>query len=556
MEFRCRLGTPGGEVIEGIYIADNEARLRREFEEKGLFVLSLQSRARPGRPVAHARNGRARLGHRSFWSSTKSWPRCSRPGCRWSSRSTSCAQRVSNPTFKAVLDSVHDKVKAGSALSDSFAEHGSLFPAVYSASLLAGERSGNLEQVIRRYVGYEKIVGAVRRRTISALIYPAILVTMMIVLVGIIVIKVVPSFSEFYANFGRQLPLSDAHHHRASRTSSTSNLWLIVLLVVGGVVGAGDLVAAPGPSARSSTRRSCASRGWARRRASSPPRRRRGRWRRCSAAASRSCRRSTSRRDRCRTVTWPRSSTATQQRVQEGQSFAVAMGERGVFPDVAVKMVEVGESTGALQEMLNSLADFYDEEIDTEVERFIKLIEPALLVHHGPRHRRGRAGALHAALRAGLARLGHARDMATSTDPAKLTSRPDDAVRRGRARAQARRAVPPRVRRHGRVPDQPGTLPRHPGRPDAALRVRAVPQGGQRARHRRLRPDQPPDDRRGQRRAEDADQGDGRRAVGHPVDPQEERELAARPRQRQRGPAAAGAQGRQERRRRASPSSG
>ena len=69
--------------------------------------------------------------------------------------------------------------------------------------------------------------------------------------------------------------------------------------------------------------------------------------------------------------------------MQEGQSFAVAMGERGVFPDVAVKMVEVGESTGALQEMLNSLAEFYDEEIDTEVDRFIKLIEPALLVVMG-----------------------------------------------------------------------------------------------------------------------------------------------------------------------------
>ena len=72
-----------------------------------------------------------------------------------------------------------------------------------------------------------------------------------------------------------------------------------------------------------------------------------------------------------------------QRRVQEGQSFAAALGERGVFPDVAVKMVEVGESTGALQEMLNSLADFYDEEVETDVERFIKLIEPALLVVMG-----------------------------------------------------------------------------------------------------------------------------------------------------------------------------
>ena len=75
-----------------------------------------------------------------------------------------------------MLDGVYDKVKAGTALSDAFAEHGELFPAVYAASLMAGERSGNLDAVIRRYVAYEKVIGAVRQRTISALIYPAILV--------------------------------------------------------------------------------------------------------------------------------------------------------------------------------------------------------------------------------------------------------------------------------------------------------------------------------------------------------------------------------------------
>src|SRR5678815_3571683 len=81
-------------------------------------------------------------------------------------------QRVSNLTFKAVLDAIYEKVKAGTSLSDAFAEHGSLFPPVYAASLMAGERSGNLDSVIRRYVAYEKVIGAVRKRTISALIYP------------------------------------------------------------------------------------------------------------------------------------------------------------------------------------------------------------------------------------------------------------------------------------------------------------------------------------------------------------------------------------------------
>ena len=70
-------------------------------------------------------------------------------------------------------------------------------------------------------------------------------------------------------------------------------------------------------------------------------------------------------------------------RVREGSSFAGALEARGVFPDVAVKMAEVGESTGALQDMLNTVADFYDEEISTSMERFVTLIEPALLVIMG-----------------------------------------------------------------------------------------------------------------------------------------------------------------------------
>jgi len=380
MEFRCRLGTPGGEVIEGIYIADNEARLRREFEEKGLFVLSLQSRGGlAGLSLIPKRVGK--IGTQEFLVFNQELATLLKAGMPLVQSLDILRQRVSNPTFKAVLDSVHDKVKAGSALSDSFAEHGSLFPAVYSASLLAGERSGNLEQVIRRYVAYEKIVGAVRRRTISALIYPAILVMMMIVLVGIIVIKVVPSFSEFYANFGRQLPLQTRIIIGISNFV-TSNLLLIVLLVVGGVVGVVTWARRPGhdvkldkailriPWLGSAARKfatSQAARTLATLLGGGIP----------LVQALDISAKSLNNRYMAGEL------EATQQRVQEGQSFAVAMAERGVFPDVAVKMVEVGESTGALQEMLNSLAEFYDEEIDTEVDRFIKLIEPALLVVMG-----------------------------------------------------------------------------------------------------------------------------------------------------------------------------
>ena len=84
------------------------------------------------------------------------------------------------------------------------------------------------------------------------------------------------------------------------------------------------------------------------------------------------------------------------QRVREGQGLAASLTARGVVPDVALKMIEVGESTGSLQDMLSSLADFYDEEVETSVGRFVTFIEPALLVAHGRRHRGAGAGALHA----------------------------------------------------------------------------------------------------------------------------------------------------------------
>src|SRR4026209_1833870 len=207
MEFRCRLGTANGEVVEGVYIADSEARLRRDLEEKGLYVLSLQPRGvLAGLSALGTR--RRRITRQEFVVFNQELATLLKAGMPLTQSLDILRQRVENPTFKAVLDGVHEKVQSGTALSDAFTEHGDLFPAVYSASLLAGERSGNLDSVIRRYVAYEKLIGAVKRRTLSALIYPAILVTMMIILVGIIVLRVVPAFSDFYANFDRGLPLS------------------------------------------------------------------------------------------------------------------------------------------------------------------------------------------------------------------------------------------------------------------------------------------------------------------------------------------------------------
>jgi type IV pilus assembly protein PilC len=380
MEFRCRLGTPGGEILEGVYVAESEDRLRRELEEKGLFVLSLQRRGGlQGLSVGSIRRGR--VSRQEFLVFNQELATLLKAGMPLVQSLDILRQRVANPTFKAVLDTVYDKVKSGTSLSDAFAEHGTLFPAVYAASLMAGERSGNLDAVIRRYVSYEKVIGTVKKRTISALIYPAILVTMMLVLVGIIVIKVVPAFSEFYGTFETELPLSTRIILAVSGVVTT-HLWAIL-----GATAAGAVVAwlwARAPGQRAHLHRLILQLPWI-----GESVRKFG-----TAQLARTLAtllgggvplvnaieigvRSMSNRYLAAEL------DEVRQRVQEGQSFAQALLARGVFPDVAVKMVEVGESTGALQEMLNSLADFYDEEIETEVSRFITLIEPVLLVVMG-----------------------------------------------------------------------------------------------------------------------------------------------------------------------------
>src|SRR6187401_1089636 len=193
MEFRCRLGTPGGEIVEGVYVADSEARLRSELEEKGLYVLSLKRRGGlPGLALGGGR--RQRVSRQEFLVFNQELATLLKAGMPLVQSLDILRRRVSNPLFKSVLDDVYERVRAGSSLSEAFESHGSLFPGVYTASLLAGEKSGSLEGVIRRYVAYVKVIASVKRKTISALVYPMILLVLSLIVVGIIVIKVVPEF--------------------------------------------------------------------------------------------------------------------------------------------------------------------------------------------------------------------------------------------------------------------------------------------------------------------------------------------------------------------------
>src|SRR3954469_12467875 len=208
MEFRCRLAAPSGQIIEGVYSADTEGHLRHELEEKGLYVLSLQTKHSVA-GISIRLPEQRRIPAREFLVFNQELATLLKAGMPLVQSLELLKRRGGAPLFKRGLGGVHEGggVRGGAALSDAFGAHAALFPSVYIASLLAGERSGSLDTVLRRFVEYSKVIATVKRKTVSALVYPAILVTLAIGLVTIIVLKVVPAFSDFYASFGSELPL-------------------------------------------------------------------------------------------------------------------------------------------------------------------------------------------------------------------------------------------------------------------------------------------------------------------------------------------------------------
>jgi type IV pilus assembly protein PilC len=380
VEFRCRLASPNGEIVEGVYVADTEARLRHELEEKGLYILSLQPKHAIAGVSLHLPQRQA-INTREFLVFNQELATLLKAGMPLVQSLDLLKRRVTSPTFRTVLDDVHEKVRSGTALSDAFAAQGDLFPRVYTASLLAGERSGNLDAVLRRYVEYTKIIATVKRKTVSALVYPSILVTLALVIVAIIVLFAVPAFSDFYAGFGAELPLITRIIVRVSALIRSQWVLILVTLAVA-IVAFLVWIRRPGQHARfdhlilgvpllGQIAKKFATSQMARTLATllggGLP----------LVNALDIAAKSVGNQFMARQL------EVVSARVREGESFAAALEARHVFPEVAVKMAEVGESTGALQDMLNTVADFYDEEISTSMERFVTLIEPVLLVVMG-----------------------------------------------------------------------------------------------------------------------------------------------------------------------------
>jgi type IV pilus assembly protein PilC len=373
MEYVCKVGMPSGEVVERTFTANDEASLRVDLEQKGFYIFSVDTqRTREFRLFA------PKVPTRTLLMFCQELAALLKAGLPLLQSLEITLERQREPVFKGSLTTVRDKIKTGISLSDAFKAEGDIYPAIFSATLVAGERSGNLEGVIRRFEQYLRMSENLRKRAISAAVYPAVLLFLMTCVIVVLVVWVIPQFKSFFDDLGGQLPLPTrillgisafvGRHfvllvggfiagvtalvvwYRRDHSKLLVDRMLLRVPVLGTMMqmystsqlartlstllaGGLPLLSALGVASASIGNRALA------------------------AAVSEGT-----------------------THIREGRSLTVALESTGMIDSMAVEMVKVGEQTGALGDMLNTLADFYDQEMETRLATVMGLVEPALLV--------------------------------------------------------------------------------------------------------------------------------------------------------------------------------
>lgn len=381
MNYLCRIGTPEGAVVEEIHQGRDAESLRQELSRKGYHVFDVRPRGvRLGLDLGRWRR-RGKVAPLRFLVFNQEMAALLGAGLPLMQSLELLLERMKDPLLRKVLEDVRERVESGQELSAAFEAHGDLFPRLYPSTLKAGERSGDLETVIRRFVRYLKLVLEARKRVVSALVYPAVLMILSGVMIAIMTIYVVPRFAVFYEDMDAELPmltqvtLGIGHFFQ-------ERMLLITVLSVGGALlfrrwlrtdqaklavdraklripilgpifhrfAVGEFARALStlvegglplvPSLEIAV--GAVGNAWVRHRLEP-----------CIQA------------------------------VREGKALHATLEESGVIDELGVDMVKVGEATGALGTMLGNIGDFLDQEVEIQLQRLLSLVEPVMLVVMG-----------------------------------------------------------------------------------------------------------------------------------------------------------------------------
>lgn len=378
-EFVCRVADANGRVFSHVEAAGTMTEARQKLADRGLYVYSVEARSSIVSGLLN-RPSSKQVGGSDFLILNQQFNTLIKAGLPILRALDLLAERASSPRLRPIISQIRDRVREGKSLSEAVNEAG-VFSKVYSTAILAGEKSGNLSGVLDYYIAYQRVSTGVRKKILATLVYPVLLVTVACIVVTYLVTVVIPKFALLYQDMKVPLPtptrilIALTVDYRFFVLGAIAAVILFAIGVFaysrsdeGGIVV--DRLKFKAPVVGETILKfqvAQFTRTLATLLTGGTP----------LVAGLHTAGDAIESRLLKGTI-----ANATQ-KVREGDSLHAALASTGIMPELALDMIEVGESSGALAPMLTSVAEFYEEEVNLRLSALVSLIEPAILIFMG-----------------------------------------------------------------------------------------------------------------------------------------------------------------------------
>jgi len=377
-EWTLKYADARGEIHQQVAEAESERELRERFTEQGFLIYSIRPRSEG---VAQSlRSSGKKLNVEKFLIFNQQFVTLIRAGLPILKSLELLADRLTDPKLSRYIQGVRQEVRNGALLSDAFVRQGA-FPPIYVTSVLAGERSGSLAEVLDRFITYQKLALSVRRKLLVSLLYPAVLVLLASCLIVFLVTYVVPNFATLYSSMQATLP-APTQILIAIGTTARSYVLAGFGVFLAAIIAFRIWSKTPSGAERVDRillRVPLVGEVWLKYQVAQfsrvlgtlliggiP----------LLQALETSA-------DSLGTQVLKKVLEKAVKTVREGQSLSQSLRAAKIFPSLAIDMIEVGESTGALPAMLSSVAEFYEDDVSTRVTAMLSLVEPAIMICMG-----------------------------------------------------------------------------------------------------------------------------------------------------------------------------
>ena len=375
-EFVVRLADERGRVQEQMHSAATAEELRARFTQSGYYVYSVKARGLLG--TGNAKKKPVKL--ETFLVFNQQFLTLVRAGLPILGSLELLAKRQKLPNFRTQLEDVATRVKNGESISASFEAQGG-FPLVYTTTLLAGERSGNLEEVLQRFLDFQRVSLTFRKKLKASLIYPILLVFMVSGLFIFLITFVIPRFAQLYDQLGTTLPWLTVFLLDLGKKAQSYGIYFAIVVAVLVFLLTRWIKTDAGANTIDKIRFSVPLFGpvWLKYQVGLFSRT-------LSTLLTGGLPLVPSLETAAKAIDSRQIGAAVYRSVEtvrEGKGLSVSLAATKVFPELAIEMIEVGESTGALPQMLNSVAEFFEEDVQTSLTAAMSLIEPLILIVMG-----------------------------------------------------------------------------------------------------------------------------------------------------------------------------